>query len=84
MRIRVEVTADDILRGRARDCKGCPVARAISRALGVAASVGSMSFFLGESPCLPLPAPVLEWVGDYDAGRPVAPLSFLLELPEAP
>jgi hypothetical protein len=83
MRVRVQVTDEDILVGKPRDPARCPVARASARATGLAARVGPTSLTLSGT-AYPLPGFVEQWVGDFDAGRPVGLLTFDVDLPEAP
>jgi hypothetical protein len=79
--VRIDVTADDIRRGRRDDALACPVALALDRATGepwgvdpkimIEATYGRMAG---------TPPEVASFVCDFDAGREVAPFSFDLEV----
>ena len=84
--ITVEVTQADIDRGEENDCRRCPVALAIARAVGpmVAPSVEVHHFaayVAGRD--VALPDRVADWITNFDCNGPesVKPFSFTLEGP---
>jgi hypothetical protein len=79
--MRIEVTAEDIAAGRPKDACCCPVARAISRAMGAAweaYGVGAASH--DDDGWIDLPAEAERWIAAFDAGRPVEPFAFEVEV----
>lgn len=87
MRVKIEVTASDIKRGVVKDCKDCPVARAIRRKLersAVCLSVGADSFDFFHKGCFYgycLPEEASRFIGAFDSRTAVKPFSFCLNLP---
>lgn len=82
---RISVLAEDIAQGDRRMAASCPLARAISRACGVEASVGARSatIYQGGQPTwidVPLPSEAVQFRWDYDEGRMVAPFVFALKV----
>lgn len=82
--VTVEVTQDDIDAGRRKSCFGCPVARALRRAVGGDAWVVGPSWAraLADAAALPLPPEAARFVRSFDDRSPVSPFTFTLELPE--
>lgn len=87
-KIRVNVNQRDIERGIRRSAGSCPVARALQRHEEMGPMwVGAQSIRLRRQPVSPdytieLPGAVAAFVAAFDEGRPVAPFSFDLEVPE--
>jgi hypothetical protein len=86
-RIVVNVTQEDILRGRPRDRFGCPIAKALLRRKDVAWAAVGFSFvqvtFLDREPMmLELPDRAQDFIGEFDLTRRVTPIRFSLEIPE--
>lgn len=86
-RVRINVTQRDIDRGIPFSSWSCPVALAIRRHSQLADYfVGRNYFVKGEciidDMAIPLPEVTIRFVSDFDAGRPVKPIRFTLELPE--
>jgi hypothetical protein len=91
-----EITAEDIVNGVRGDCWQCAAALAFKRALGVSlCSVGrrlgakvsgrkfpmlAMPTFDDGRMLIILPQEVEKFVVDFDAGRPVSPFKFVLNL----
>ena len=79
---RIDVTYDDIQHGKQRSCFDCPVALAMTRAVGCRTTVGRSSFTLeprwwGAA----LPEEAASFVDRYDGGVPVEPFTFHVEIP---
>ena len=83
-RIKVEVTAQDIRRGKRGTCQLCPVAKTVKRVLGrgyrvsicddiyvtaVKGDIGEVSFNM--------PVEAQTFINNFDYGRPVKPFSFV-------
>jgi hypothetical protein len=93
MRLTVNVTDEDIATGEAFSCRKCPVALAMMRAIMgsrkveglmpfVAVSQECISAFVpGDDGCVQvIPArPIVEFIDDFDHGRPVRPFSFEID-----
>ena len=88
-----EITEDDIALGLHGHPFGCPVARAIERAINRPKHV--VSVFPKEAALLTgrplhrriigsidLPAPILRFIKDFDKGREVKPLTFVATIEE--
>ena len=75
--VTIEVTAEDIAAGRMSACTGCPVALAMTRALGTETRVYMLH---GEFPdtdeMFALPATVRSFIRAFDAGEGVEPFAF--------
>lgn len=69
---RIDVTTDDIRRGVRGDERACPIAHAWNRATN-----GGLSLYL---PFDNLPAVAQTFLRDFDAGRPVEPFTFEMEV----
>lgn len=91
MVVTIDVTAEDIAEGKQIICTACPVARAINRRLapGWEAAVGSGEYVLDPETWSDhcsveglLPPAASEFILAFDLGRPVAPFSFQLDLPD--
>ncbi len=85
--MRITVTQEDIDNGRRCDPDCCPVGRALSRAglihYGVIGSAVMIKDGQAHAMALPLPAPVRDWILDFDGSRAVEPFSFELPVPTA-
>lgn len=90
--VRVEVTAEDIDLGIQGTMSGCPIARAIKRATGVAWLIGGRggigvyppalsSLTVAPLPVAPLPQVAQAFAAAFDEGRSVAPFVFYVDLP---
>jgi hypothetical protein len=78
--MRIEVTAEDIAAGEPRHSCHCPVARAISRAMGAAwEAYGDEAGACDTDDWIDLPAEAERWIAAFDAGRPVEPFAFEVE-----
>ena len=83
MNIRVDVTHEDINRGKQKDCYSCPISLAMNRAEGVSnAAVGMTLLFDygGERKENTLRYSLMEFAADFDYGAEVKPFSFDLRL----
>lgn len=82
-RVRVDVTAEDIRRGRTEDGWNCPIACALKR-IRRPLYVSVTGFYVSDDavdPVARLPVAVKSFVLAYDREDPVAPFSFEVELP---
>jgi hypothetical protein len=78
---RVEVTQEHIDRGEKMNCHDCPIALAVSAALGQEVTVGAEIVHLGKGLAY-LPRSVSDWIVEFDLGGRVAPFVFDLEVPQ--
>lgn len=80
--MKISVLQSDIDMGIPQDCCSCPVAIAISRALGgeIVAVVGQfvMAARHGSVYQKRLPEKASKWIIDFDTGNLVAPIEFEL------
>lgn len=88
------VTAQDIERGRREECRSCPVAIAINRAIPsrnwrslvglyeVAFEFGAAGTY-GLYPVANLPRAASTFIARFDREEPVEPFEFVMALPEA-
>lgn len=82
--VTIDVTQEDIDAGSPNRCRSCPVARAVHRATGKPHIVVTRNeILLSGWGRFPLPAIAAEFISEFDAGRPVSPFSFTLDLPDA-
>jgi hypothetical protein len=83
MKIQIQVTQEDIDRGVRCTCENCPLALAMTRALAqdVVVVIGEY-FFISEADkdAKPLPRVAEMFRSAFDAGFPVQPFEFELEL----
>ncbi len=82
--VEVNVTAEDIRAGiPCRTCH-CPVALAMSRALGRRMDVGYRYACPYSEPSnrTRLPDWLWFWIVEYDRGGPVDPVAFVVEVPD--
>lgn len=82
--VKVEVTAEDIQRGKRKLCRECPVARALTRAAGKQVEVGN-SHYRDEAAQWhrPLPEVAKHFIAAFDYGGSVAPFTFDVGFPES-
>lgn len=82
--MKITVTQEDISHGIAKDCEECPIAHALERALGCRSYVERDSFFYRKdgrfTANLPLPEIASAFIAAFDAGQPVEPFSFEVEV----
>ena len=89
MNVTIEVTADDIAKGKPCEAVECQVFLAASRALPeVRLAVGPETLWIGESFCdragwdAPLPDVAVGAIHRIDNGQPVEPFSFVVDIPD--
>lgn len=83
--VTIDVTAEDIRSGVPHKCFDCPVALAMLQATGSHYHVGgscARKWNDGNSKPVRLPREAVLFIEDLDLGRPVAPFSFTIDLPE--
>ncbi len=89
MIVTIDVTQEDIDRGRCKDCRTCPIALAILRVIrpGIAL-LSSTDFVIGPNGCSPfgqcqlkIPRDAVCFIGKFDYFQPVQPFSFPLDIP---
>jgi hypothetical protein len=84
-KIRVEVTAEDIGRGKPQCGEGCPVFLAVHRACSAIPGrprperVSYTLVVFGNDDFANLPDEATDFILSFDVGRPVAPFAFDLE-----
>lgn len=76
----VRVTAEHIARGWRYRSECCPLALALTGALGTASYVGSCHFYLIGRGAAKLPAKAVHFRRSFDLGNPVKPFSFYVSL----
>lgn len=80
VRIRIDVTADDIAKGKPKDWCRCPVSLALRRVLPQSsARVPADGLEVFGRQMERRPPGVARFVRDFDKGRPVAPFSFVID-----
>lgn len=81
--ITVDVTQEDIDHGEIGECETCPIARAISRAVGKTALVIADNFCFDHNDMTdyPLPKVASDFVRQFDSGVDVSPFSFPISVP---
>lgn len=81
----ITVTKQDIQDGQRRDPEQCAIARALVRAgldhCGVMGPSVMLADAWGRLTSMKLPEVISDWVFNFDAGNPVSPISFELEVP---
>ena len=80
MPLDLAITDADIVEGVRKDCESCPVALALSRAGGSAAVVGQdiEVDIDGVRRNFGIPPELVNFILDFDDGRPVEPISCTL------
>lgn len=81
MRVKIDVTARDIRRGRPWRADACPLFLACDRLLRDVETVYFCVAFQGSEDYVDLPPRAMDWVNDFDLGNPVKPFSFTLNVP---
>ena len=85
--VRVRVETRHIAEGTPNNGSSCPVYLALweagLRCLHVGTGYVLWPPEIGGGVQTPLPNEAFEWVCDFDAGRPVDPLAFQLQVPHA-
>jgi hypothetical protein len=81
----ITVTKQDIQEGQRRDPEQCAIARALVRAgldhCGVMGPSLMVADRWGRLTSMLLPEAVSDWIFHFDAGNPVSPISFELDVP---
>jgi hypothetical protein len=80
--ITVNVTQNDIDSGTRGAITYCPVALAMSRALGAGVVTNGYQWSFGDRFVWHLPEVARYWIGDYDNYRRVGPISFEISAPD--
>lgn len=86
--MKISVTEECITCGLREDCTACPVALAIARVILPGATVSvfldTIEFHRVEYPSVELPTPpeVHSFVATFDAGEPVVPFDFEIDIPK--
>lgn len=79
--MKIKVIAEDIEHGLPCEEKGCPIALAVSRALGIEAGKVSISlddvFVSGAE--FTLPAKAVAFISRFDDGKTVKPFTFTIK-----
>jgi hypothetical protein len=83
--VTIEVTQRDISRGVPADCSKCPVALAVRRATKIRKIAADTSGLFRIAPYTEFARftakhPARKFIKDFDAGEPVEPFSFEVEL----
>lgn len=85
MKIQVSITQEGINDGVRRDCQSCPVALALTRAIGEEVIVSGIWCTIAPDTLavkmIELPRAVREWIVRFDRGFLVSPFTFELEVP---
>jgi len=84
VRVRVEVTEEDIRRGKRNTCTRCPVARALRRSGVISPSVYHSRAIFGRNGQWwggDLPQKVTDFICAFDDREPVKPFSFVISVP---
>lgn len=89
MNKRVEVSAEDIQKGKSRSALFCPIARALEKATGEVWSVAieqsgvptASHFGVGVVKVVILPDVCAYFIQDFDLLQPVDPFAFECEVP---
>lgn len=79
--MKIQVTAEDIANGRRSDCHNCPVSLAWNRVMGGDYKVGLGVIVQNSCILFWLPKIAQKFIFDFDAGRPVEPFEFEVNLP---
>lgn len=78
--MKIQVTAEDIVKGKRESCDSCPIALAITRKAGERASVDECTaWFISTESLIPLPVSARKFVRAFDRGDSVAPFEFDLD-----
>lgn len=81
MKVKVQVTAKDILCGKRQNSRECPIAQAVFRAFGLEAEVGSRNIVVGGMR-FKHDRQRQNFIWRFDGGESVEPFDFELEVPE--
>ena len=88
-RIRIDVTAEHIAKGRRVSCHLCPIARAMKPVVDGRISIAEENVYgiLKDRPQIQwsrrLPRRAQAFICAFDDGLPVKPFSFILTIPRA-
>ena len=83
MKFTIDVTQEDINDGKQKSYWKCPIALALKRKTGKDYFVSYMVSLSNdiESKLVPIPPLAADFIRAFDAGRPVHPFTFEIELP---
>lgn len=81
MKYTVNVTQEDIDKGKKGSCSQCPVALAGIRSVGKSFYVGPTMFAFRFNWIAELPKCVVDFIERFDSGQPVQPFTFDIEIP---
>lgn len=59
--------------------ENCPIALALTDALGKKCNAFCEKFKIGSGPILPLPKSAIKFISAFDAGRKVKPFNFVIK-----
>lgn len=75
--MKINVTKEDIKKGKPKEARLCPIARACKRAGLKDAAVRYTRIENGRQ-CFPISKTTSRFISDFDLGKPVKPFSFYL------
>lgn len=79
--MKITVTNKDIKNGRQHHCFECPIALAVRRACQTeVVSVGGFTIKVRGGDWIKIPRLAVNFIGDFDLGKPVQPFSFNLKI----
>ena len=78
MFIKLQITQDDINKGKRFDCSLCPIARAAKRYFNEMVNVSPQSIFVGNN-CYRILRTGENFILDFDGGVPVEPIEIEIE-----
>lgn len=84
MNLEVEITAEDIKNGRAGEYNSCPISLALKRqgCQNLRVEEDYISFTLNNLPYkYATPKKIANFIDEFDEGRSVMPLKFILKAP---
>lgn len=84
MKVKIEVTAEDIEMGVRYECRGCPIARAVMRRFPEAEAVFAREYHitifqpygLASNIRFGTPNVAVNFMNVFDYGKPVQPITF--------
>jgi hypothetical protein len=80
-KVTVEVTQDDINKGKRRCCESCAITLALTRAFGKKTEA-AISCFSNEDGIGALPSKAVAFIWDFDDMKHVEPFTFEVKRPE--
>lgn len=80
MKIKIQVTQENIINGQPCEYYSCPIALAVKKQIGLKAKVYLNTIDIGKNHSFALPKRAKTFTSKFDSRKPVEPFNFWLNI----